>query len=74
MTDVHEKWSASHENGLSTVTTQVNYNMRLGYLGRFIDWVLVRFVVRREMRAGLRGLKQHVEREAEKSAALQFAD
>jgi hypothetical protein len=74
MKDVHENWSASHGNGMSTVITQVNYSMRLGFLGRFIDWLLVRFVVRREMRSGLRGLKQYVEREAEKLAALQYAD
>jgi hypothetical protein len=48
--------------------------MRLGVLGRLLDWVLVQFVVKREMRAGLRGLKQHVESEAEKAGALQFAD
>jgi hypothetical protein len=29
-----------------------------------VDWLLVRFVVRREMRAGLRGLKQHAEKAA----------
>jgi len=74
MKDVHETWSAHHDNGLSTVTTQVTYSMRLGVLGRLLDWVLVQFVVKREMRAGLRGLKQHVEREAEKAGALQYAD
>ncbi len=74
MKDVHETWSAHHDNGLSTVTTQVTYSMRLGVLGRLLDWVLVQFVVKREMRAGLRGLKQHVEREADKAGALQYAD
>jgi hypothetical protein len=35
--------------------------MRLGFLGNLVDWMLVRFVVRREMRAGLLGLKKYVE-------------
>jgi hypothetical protein len=35
--------------------------MKLGAIGIFLDWLLVRFVVQREMRAGLRGLKQHLE-------------
>ena len=74
MKNVHENWSAIYDNGFTTVTTEVNYGMRLGFLGRFIDWVLVQFVVRREMRSGLRGLKQYTERQAEKSATLQFAD
>jgi hypothetical protein len=39
-----------------------------------VDWLLVRFVVRREMRAGLRGLKQYTEGEADKAAAVSFAD
>ncbi len=61
MKDVHETWVAGRDNGLSTVTTRVNYGMRLGFLGSLVDWVLVRFVVRREMREGLRGLKRYVE-------------
>jgi ligand-binding SRPBCC domain-containing protein len=74
MKNVHETWSTQHENGLSTVSTQVNYGMRLGTIGRLLDWALVRFIVRREMRAGLRGLKQYLEREAGKASAVQYAD
>ena len=74
MKDVHETWSLKHDDGLSTVTTEVNYNMRMGVLGRMLDQILVQFIVLREMRSGLRGLKQHVEREAEKEVALQYAD
>ncbi len=61
MKDVHETWVTGQERDLSTVTTRVNYGMRLGFLGSLVDWILVRFVVRREMRAGLRGLKKYVE-------------
>jgi ligand-binding SRPBCC domain-containing protein len=62
MTNVRESWVTGRENGLSTVVTSVNYDMRLGPIGAMLDWLLVRFVVQREMRAGLRGLKQHLER------------
>jgi len=61
MRDVKETWVAGRENGYSTVVTRVHYGMKLGPIGTLIDWLLVRFVVRREMRAGLRGLKQHLE-------------
>ena len=61
MKDVHETWVTDHDNGLTTVSTRVSYGMRLGFLGSLVDWILVRFVVRREMRAGLLGLKKHVE-------------
>ena len=74
MKNVHESWSTTRNNGLSTVSTQVNYEMRLGTIGRLLDWALVRFIVRREMRAGLKGLKQHVESEAQKAGTLQYAD
>ena len=61
MMDVKESWIVDHENGISTVSTRVTYRMRLGFVGKAIDWMLVRFVVQREMRAGLRGLKQYSE-------------
>lgn len=61
MTNVRESWFLEHENGVTTVSTRVTYGMRLGPIGRAIDWLLVRFIVQREMRAGLRGLKQHSE-------------
>jgi ligand-binding SRPBCC domain-containing protein len=65
MKDVHETWVTGQDNGLSTVITRVNYGMRLGFLGSLVDWLLVRFVVRREMRAGLLGLKNYVESRSE---------
>ncbi len=74
MNNVTESWITGRNNGFATVTTRVNYGMKLGFIGTTIDWLLVRFVVRREMRAGLRGLKLYVEREAEKLAAVQYAD
>lgn len=62
MKDVKESWAAGRENGFSTVTTRVNYDMKLGPIGSLLDWLLLRFVVKREMRAGLQGLKQYIER------------
>jgi len=64
MKDVKETWVTGQDNGLSTVTTRVSYGMRLGFLGSLVDWLLVRYVVRREMRAGLLGLKKYVENKA----------
>ncbi len=61
MRDVKESWEVHHEDGISTVSTSVTYGMKLGPIGNAVDWLLVRFVVRREMRAGLRGLKTHCE-------------
>ncbi len=63
MKDVKEVWVLAPENGITAVETQVRYGTHLGVLGGFVDWLLVRFVVRREMRAGLRGLKEHLEQE-----------
>jgi len=61
MMNVKETWVVGHEQGETVVETQVRYDMRLGAVGTILDWVLVRFVVRREMRAGLGGLKRYVE-------------
>jgi len=74
MMEVRESWVAGHEDGMSTVSTRVTYSMHLGFVGRFIDWLLVRFIVRREMRAGLRGLKDYLECGGGRSIALQYAD
>ena len=61
MKDVRESWQISHENGVSIVSTHVTYDMHLGLLGKALDWFLLRFIVRREMRSGLKGLKAHSE-------------
>jgi len=74
MKEVKESWVAGRDNGLSTVTTRVTYHMHLGIVGKFIDWLVVRFVVQREMRAGLRGLKHYLENGAGRSVAMQYAD
>lgn len=64
MKDVKEVWVLAAENNHTTVETQVRYGTHLGVLGALVDWLLVRFVVRREMRAGLRGLTEYAERAA----------
>lgn len=70
MTNVKETWRTGKDNGFSTVTTRVTYDMKLGPLGALADWLLVRFIVRREMRSGLRGLKEYVERRAKRPARV----
>jgi len=67
MKDVKETWVVGHEDGRTVVETQVRYGMHLGPLGTLLDWGLVRYIVLREMRAGLGGLKRHAE---ERAAAI----
>ena len=74
MKDVRETWVAADDNGVTTLRTRVTYDMHLGPLCRFLDWLLVRFVVKREMRAGLGGLKRYLESGDGRSIALQYAD
>lgn len=62
MREVKESWAMGCEGGRTVVSTQVRYAMGLGPAGRALDAVLVQFLVRREMRAGLGGLKRHLER------------
>jgi hypothetical protein len=64
MKQVKEVWVIAPENGYTAVETQVRYGTHLGFVGALVDWLLVRFVVRREMRAGLRGLREYAERAA----------
>ena len=61
---VRESWRMKSA-GADTVrvTTRVEYSTRLGPLGTLMDATLIRFVVRREMRSGVRGLKAYVERQ-----------
>jgi hypothetical protein len=61
MKDVRESWQLMPENRSCQVVTRVEYDMRLGPVGAFLDWILVRFIVRREMRSGVRGLKEYLE-------------
>lgn len=64
MTDVKETWVLGGDRERSVVETQVRYGMKLGAVGSLLDGALVRFIVRREMRAGLAGLRRLAERAA----------
>ena len=64
MKDVRESWQMEPSDRGVKVTTRVNYGMKLGPLGSLADFFLVRFIVLREMRSGVRGLKEYVERSA----------
>ena len=74
MKDVKEVWVLAPEDGHTAVETQVRYGAHLGFLGQIVDWLVVRFVVRREMRAGLRGLKNHAEQRSSQEASPGWAD
>jgi ligand-binding SRPBCC domain-containing protein len=69
MDAVRESWRiAAHGSG-TRVTTRVEYGMKVGAAGALLDWSLVRFIVSREMRSGLRGLKEYLERRAAATSA-----
>lgn len=57
MKNVRETWVIEHGNGRTVVASTVEYSMGLEWLGLLLDTALVQHIVRREMRAGLRGLK-----------------
>ena len=44
------------------VTVSPTYQLKFGWLGRFLDWVIVRSQYRKGMRDLLRGLKEYVEK------------
>jgi ligand-binding SRPBCC domain-containing protein len=69
MMAVRESWNICQEDDCIDVTTRVEYGMKLGPLGALLDWVLVRFIVLREMRSGVRGLKEYVERSYQRSVS-----
>lgn len=62
MESVRESWRIEQAPEGVRVTTQVRYGTQLGLLGALFDWLLLRFIVQREMRSGIRGLKEYVER------------
>lgn len=64
MMNVSENWRLAAVGQSVGVTTTVRYGMKLGALGALLDFLLVRFIVKREMRSGVRGLKEYVERRA----------
>jgi len=68
MKGVRETWSIEHGNGLTTVASTVEYAMGLGWIGSVLDASLVQYIVRREMRSGLRGLKALAELEIRAAA------
>jgi hypothetical protein len=54
---VLETWTVAESDGRARVETTVEYNTHIGIIGRLIDRVLVRHLIRREMRRGLAGLR-----------------
>ena len=56
MQNVHETWDIEEQNGATRIVTTVTYEMGMGVLGTLLDQLLVRFVVEREMRHGMKAL------------------
>ncbi len=62
MLDVCESWILRSDGNHALLTITVRYGMRLGPIGVLLDALLVRFLVTREIRRGIVGLKQYVEK------------
>ena len=56
-----ETWTVSSSPAGALVRTHVEYDLWFGALGRFVNWVFTRHVLRFEMRRGQLGLKHTVE-------------
>jgi hypothetical protein len=59
--ELHEVWSISPNGRGVVLTTQMTYEVHLGALGRLVDRLVVRRLLRRAIRIGHRGLKEHIE-------------
>lgn len=57
---VLETWKVAQIGAHVRVETTVEYNTHAGPLGRLIDYVCLRHLIRREMRRGLAGLRRRV--------------
>lgn len=57
---VLETWKVAPSGAQVRVETTVEYNTHAGPLGRLIDYVCLRHLIRREMRRGLAGLRRSV--------------
>lgn len=62
MRDVCETWILRPDGNQALLTITVSYGMRLGLIGTLLDALLVKFLVAREIRRGIFGLKNHVEK------------
>lgn len=62
MCDVCETWILRSDDNHALLTITVSYGMRLGLVGSFLDALIVRFLVAREIRRGIFGLKRYAEK------------
>lgn len=56
-----ETWTLTPSVSGSRIHAMVEYDLRLGAAGRFVNWVFTRHVLAWEMRSGQEGLKRTVE-------------
>ena len=64
LVEVCEAWAVSPSPSGTLVIQRVSYRVRLGPFGAIMDRALISSLIRREMRAGLLGLKRFVEADA----------
>jgi hypothetical protein len=59
--NVSETWTVAVHEGGCLVTTELAYDLWLGWVGRVVHWLFTRHVLRFEVRMGQLGLKRVVE-------------
>jgi hypothetical protein len=67
MRDVCETWVLRSDGDHALLTIAVSYGMRLGLMGGLLDDLLVKFLVAREIRRGMFGLKHFIEKQFAKN-------
>ena len=58
---VRESWTVASAPTSCLASARIQYDVRFGILGRVVDRLLVRLLLRRQMSLGLWGLKHHAE-------------
>jgi ligand-binding SRPBCC domain-containing protein len=59
--DVNETWVLRSDDEHTLLTITVTYDVHLGPVGDLLDTVFMRFLIAREIRQGILGLKRYVE-------------
>jgi len=59
--DVSETWILRPDGNRALLTIIVSYSMHLGLIGAMLDTMFVKFLIAREIRSGILGLKRYVE-------------
>jgi uncharacterized membrane protein len=59
--ELRESWTVAPAPSSCVASATIRYDLRFGMLGRVVDRLLLRLLLRRQMSLGLSGLKRHAE-------------